>query len=175
MKDEHSAGFNVHTDGQDLVEENARERFGPRYGDPKDRAEALRHGWVDKNGNITREGWDILVQDLRRLEDNSVSWLRSKFVSVRDEGHDSYGDLIGAIWFDLDDPEQVHQLDMGLRERVDMSDSSYGDLAHSVWKGVSDFGQSVLGGAINFFDVPKQLAEEIEDRAWEQQKKRRRR
>ena len=171
MTDEYSAGFSIHTDHEDVIADNAGERFGSRYGDASERAEAMAEGWVDAKGNITSKGWQILNKDIAQLERNSVAWLRSTFVSARDEGHDRDGDLIGAVWFDLDAPAQVEALDMGLRERIDMNDPSYGDLSKSVWKGVSRFGESVLGGAIHFFDVSKGLVEEIEERAWKLQRR----
>jgi hypothetical protein len=110
----------------------------------------MEFGMVDSEGKITQLGWDRLVADSMKLETNSIEWLRKTFESARDEGHDVQGDLVGEVWFDPRDPDQVEEIYIGLDERIDMSDSSYGSLANVVWKNVSGFGQSVLSGAINF-------------------------
>ena len=165
--DEAAAGFAIGTYGEDIVEDNAKEHFGPRGLD--DRFEAIERGLVDRQGVITRKGWDQLNRDIGKIERNSLSWLRRKFQNVRDEGHDSYGDLVGTLWFDPRDPAQAYLIDLaaeagdyGRAERIDMVDLSYGDLAEVAFDGVSDFGASVLGGAINFFNVEPDSWEEIE-------------
>jgi len=165
---EATAGFAIGTYSEDIIEANAEEHFGPRALD--DRWEAIERGLVDRQGVITRNGWDRLNQDARKIERNSLAWLRQKFQNVRDEGHDSYGDLVGTLWFDPRDPAQAYLIDLaaeagdhGRSERIDMVDRSYGDLADVAFDGVSDFGASVLGGAINFFNVePADSWEEIE-------------
>lgn len=175
MARKHDGGFAISTYQEGHVDDNARERFGPSYGDPEDRAKMMRTGLVDAEGGITSKGWDLLNKDISQLEHNALKWLKDTFDGARDDGHDRYDDLVGGFWFDLDKPHQVEMLDVGLDERIDMSDSSYGDLANVVWKGVSEFGESVLGGAIHFFDISDDVKEEISDLAFELQKKRRRR
>lgn len=169
-----SAGFAIHTDHEDVIKDNARERFGPDYGDPKDRAKALKTGFVDAQGKITDRGWEQLNKDFRTLENNALAWLRKTFGRASDQGHDSSGDLIGSLSFDPRSVKQARNIYMGsqegAQERIDFNDASYGDFAGSgAWKGVSDFGQQVLGGHITFFDVqPREAlvtAEETVDRA----------
>lgn len=150
-RNEASAGFAIDTYDEHLVEDNATEHFGPR-GDKEDRAKAQSAGHVDKAGKITERGWKILNADIEKLERNAMRWLRKNFPSVRDEGHDSHGDLAGTVWFDPDNKEQAETIEMGTDERIDMVDASYGDLSDTVWEGVSDLGVSVLGGAIHFYD-----------------------
>jgi len=164
------AGFAIHTDHQDVIEENAREHFGPDYGDAADRAKAMRAGLVDAKGKITDRGWEQLNKDIRTLEGNALGWLRKTFGRASDQGHDSYGDLIGSTSFDPHNATQAHNVVMGKSERIDFSDASYGDFARSgAWKGVSPFGQSVLGGHITFFDIQPpeaiDIAEETADKA----------
>jgi len=158
---EYSAGFSISVYNQDLIEENAKDHYSTQYGgDPEDRAKALRKGFINEKAEITRKGFDQLNTDIQRLELNSMKWMRNTFDSARDEGHDSFGDLIGTFWFD---PKKVKQAWLvtlaspspGAQERIDMEDSSYGDLSKTVFQGVSDFGQAVLGGHIAFFNVPK--------------------
>ncbi len=166
---EATAGFSVHTDHEDVVEDNARERFGPAYGDAADRAKALKAGNVNAAGKITARGWERLNKDIRVLESNALAWLRKIFGRASDQGHDSDGDLIGGLSFDPRSPTQAHNIVMGKDERIDFSDASYGDFAGSgAWKGVSPFGQSVLGGHITFFDIDPaafEIAEETADKA----------
>jgi hypothetical protein len=163
-----SAGFDIHTDHEDVVEDNARERFGPDYGDAADRAKRLKEGLVDEKGKITRRGWDLLNKDIATLERNGLAWLRKTFGNASDQGHDAQGGLIGSVSFDPLNVAHARNILMGKNERIDFSDASYGDFARDAWKGVSDFGQEVLGGSINFFDVDAnalEIAEKTTDRA----------
>ena len=172
---EQSGGFAIGTYDQNLIESNAEEDFGLKYGHPKARQEAIQLGLINPKGNITPKGWDLLNKDMDRLESNSLAWLRKHFQSVSDQGH-SGNELVGSFWFDDENPDQAEIIEMGTAERIDMSDSSYGSLANYVWKGVSDFGASVLGGAISFFDIDKDVLERVEetaDRAARARRKRR--
>lgn len=113
---------------------------------------------MDSKGDITRKGWDQINEDMDRVEANTLAWLRFTFVAVRDEGHDSYGDLVGMLWFDPNNYEQARLVELasqdgGRGERIDMVDVSYGDLGNTAFNGISDFGASVLGGQVTFYDV----------------------
>jgi len=122
---------------------------------------------VDREGEITPKGWDQLNDDVDRLENNSLAWLRRKFKGVRDEGHGQYDDLIGTLWFDPTNLEQANLIDLaadtGANERIDMVDSSYGDLADTAFDGVSWFGSFVLGGHVTFFDVKPEDMEIVQE------------
>lgn len=171
------AGFAIHTDHEDVIDDNARGLIDPHYGDPELAAEWIRKGLV-RDGNqrevITAAGWELLSKDVSTLERNSLAWLRKKFPTVRVEGHDSYSDLIGTLWFDPKKVSHAEIISLGIEgnERIDMTDSSYGDLANSVWKGVSRFGQAVLGGHITFFAVDKGALEVAEETAYKAMKRR---
>lgn len=165
---EATAGFSVHTDHEDVIKDNARDRFGPDYGDAAERAKRMKAGLVDAQGKITDRGWEQLNKDVSTLERNALAWLRKTFGRVSDQGH-SDGDLIGGLSFDPRSPAQAYNIVMGKGERVDFSDASYGDFARSgAWDGVSIFGQDVLGGHITFFDIQPpeafEIAEETADR-----------
>ena len=164
-----TAGFAISTDHQDVIEENARERFGPDYGDAKDRARVMKVGLVDAAGKITNRGWEQLNKDIRQLEENALGWLRKVFGRASDQGHDSHGDLIGGLSFDPRLPKHADNIVVGKNERIDFNDATYGDFAKSsgAWKGISKFGQEVLGGQITFFDIEPLAflrAEETADR-----------
>jgi hypothetical protein len=154
---EADAGFAISVNDQRDIEDNAHSTFGPKHGEQEDRDRAMKAGVVDSEGRITQKGWDQLGNDITRIERNSMAWMRKTFVSARDEGHDKYSDLTGSFWFDPANHEQARLVelaaDTGRQERIDMQDSSYGDLANAAFTGVSDFGSSVLGGSITFFDV----------------------
>lgn len=77
------AGFAIGVYSQDRIESNAEDRFGPKYGDEEARASMMAEGYVDADGNITEKGWDVLNEDVRKLELNSMTWLRKKFVRER--------------------------------------------------------------------------------------------
>src|SRR5271157_5349543 len=110
---ERRAYFNIHTDHQDVIEDNARDKFGS-YGDPADRAQAMQGGFIDANGEITPHGWDVLNDDIIKLEGNALKWMRKNFESVRDDGHDSYDDdLVGAVWYDTTKRKQIDLIATG--------------------------------------------------------------
>lgn len=154
-REELDGGFAISTYDERQIESNAEERFSPRYGDADDRAKALKAKLIDSKGKITAHGWEVLNKDVLLLEHNSMAWLKKTFVSARDEGHDSHGDLAGTFFFDPSNENQVRLVEMGENERIDMTDGSYGDLSHTVFKGVSSFGEALLGGRITFYDVKK--------------------
>lgn len=182
-RNEPSAGFAIGVYDQRLIEDNALERFGQRWGDPADRDRAMSDGLVDAQGEITEKGWSLLGDDIDKLEHNSLAWLRSKFSHVRDEGHASNDDLVGSLQFDPRNLEQAAAIDLaspspGESERIDMADASYGDLADTAFDGVSDFGGSLLGGSITFYDVtPPESWETIEETLdrWRKSMRRKRR
>lgn len=139
--------FGIYTWGEDLIAANARDKLDVRYGDADFRTNVLRLGLMDSKGTITEKGWEVLNRDLTTLERNAMAWLRRKFFSARDDGHDSHGDLVGTVWADPRDIEQKKLLDIvrdGSEEKIDLGDIPNG------YKGVSEFGLSVLGGDINF-------------------------
>lgn len=155
---ESEAAFAIGIYHQDHIEENLRERIDPRYGDADLRREWTAAGWIDKEGELTQKGWDLLNDDIDKLERNSLSWLRRKFQHARDDGHSSTDELVGSFWFDPTNPEHAYLIDLassspGSSERIDMSDASFGDLADTAFDGVSDLGGNVLGGQIVFYGV----------------------
>ena len=165
-KREADAGFAIGTYDAQHIEDNARERADARYGEPEWRDEMARRGLIDQEGEISDRGWAQLNRDIDRIERNALAWMRSTFNNVRDEGHDQYDDLRGTFWFDPTNDTQAWLVELaspsGHNERIDMSDASYGDLADTAFTGVSDFGASVLGGQITFFDVQPEDMDTIE-------------
>jgi hypothetical protein len=166
-KREAEAGFAIGVYDARLIEENAHDRADPRHGDPEWAAEMVKRGLLTKKGGITDKGWDQISKDVERIERNSMAWMKRTFGHVRDDGHDSHDDLVGSFWFDPTNPDQAWLVELaspspGRSERIDMQDASYGDLANTAFDGVSDFGASVLGGQITFFDVSPEDWETIE-------------
>ena len=53
---------------------------------------------------------DVEYTDDPVLEHNTLKWLRKIFPSVRDEGHGSSDELIGTIWMDPNNSEQMSLL-----------------------------------------------------------------
>ena len=148
--DEQSAGFAVRTYTQRQITDNAREKYGSSYGDPQERMEMVRGGFVNEQGAITVRGWKTLNEDIRHIERNAVGWLKKNFLSARDEGHGD-DELVGTVWYRPTDKKQTSMLMDGVEgERLDLE--GYKDLWRDAWAGVSEFGQSVLGGEIVFFD-----------------------
>ena len=165
----------MHTAHEDVIKDNARDQFNPHYGDAAERAKRIKGGLIDAQGKITDRGWEQLNKDISTLERNALAWLRKTFSRVSDQGH-SDSSLIGGLSFDPRSPTQAHNIVMGKDERVDFSDTSYGDFAgNGAWKGVSTFGQDVLGGHITFFDIQPPEAFEIAEETVSHGNRRRRR
>jgi hypothetical protein len=164
QKREAEAGFAISTYDQGLIEDNLHDRI---LEDPDFRKRAAHAGLIDSKGALTFAGADLLSNDAYKLERNAVAWLTYKFRHIRVDGHDNHGDLIGSVWFDPTNQEHAYLIEIasgspGRSERIDMADASYGDLAHTAFDGVHDFGASILGGAITFFDVKPEDWETIE-------------
>jgi len=157
-------GFMIGTADERLIEDNARERYGKEYGDQAACRELAKLGFLAYDGTITPKGWEQLNRDIATLEKNALQWLRNTFIWARDDGH--HGDLAGAVGFDPKNAKHAELIDLasstGRSERIDMSDASFGDLALTVWAGVSDFGANVLDGAITFYDVDEEDRDAIE-------------
>lgn len=170
VKREAEAGFAVGFDPADVIEENARDRAHRTYGDPEWFKLVKKDVLVDAEGEITTKGWELLNEDMSKIERNALSWLKKTFENVRDEGHGGHSgeELIGTFWFDPTDPHQAYLVELatdegGRSERIDMVDLSYGDFAQTAFDGVSRFGGSVLGGSITFFDVKPEDMEVVQD------------
>ncbi len=157
-------GFAIGTYSEDLIQENACEHFDPKR-EVERHGEMLAAGMIEADATITPKGWEVLNADVLTLERNALAWMRRKFVSAVDHGHDEFGDLVGAFSFELGDVAQAELVDLaskrGRSERIDMSDRSFGDLCETVWTGVSDFGAAILGGAITF-DVDEETGDEVD-------------
>jgi hypothetical protein len=158
------AGFAVGVHDQGIIESNAEDAF--READPDEKQIQKASGFVDNGGAITKKGWDQINSDIAQIERNAMTWMRKTFKDARDEGHDSHGELVGTFWFEPTDPKQAYLVELaansGRQERIDMVDLSFGDLASTAFDGVSDFGASVLGGQITFFDVKPEDMEVVE-------------
>jgi hypothetical protein len=166
-EDIYQAKFTFGMSGEHDMDENAREKFGPDYGDPIDRKELLKKGLIDKNGEITSAGWDIIGEVIDRLEDNILGWLKKKFVKVSDV-YSVDNELNASVEFDAGDPDQVEHILLGINERIDLTDSSYGDLAGVAWRGISHPLSYVIDGWGNFELRDPGLAEKLETRLeWE--------
>jgi hypothetical protein len=166
---EHEAVFEISTYDQSLIEENAREKFSTKWGDPDDRKKMIAAGFItdEDEPEITAEGWEQLNKDIEQLEQNSLRWLRSAFVHIRSDGHHDET-LVGVVWFDPKKKSQAGLISLasaspGSSERIDMVDHSYGGLADSAFDGVSEFGGYILGGAIYFSEVTPESWEIIEE------------
>lgn len=157
---EAGAGFAVSIDPQHIIEDTASDRFdeGGEY-----RKFATDEGLIDGDGGITEAGWDLLNEDIQTIERNAMKWLNTTFRSARSEGHDN-DDLVGTFWFDPTDLEQARLVNLAApgAERIDMVDLSYGNFAHTAFDGVSDFGATLLGGSITFFDIKPEDMEVVQ-------------
>jgi len=135
-------GFAISTPSQDMLEENARERPGRE---------------------LTDEDWEVLNDDIGRIENNFLKLLDETLDSARDEGHGGKDgeELIGTAWYD---PDNKEQLDF-VMERTEWEDSPDIDRDLDVYKGVSELGLDVMGSdaRVEFFDVPEEDYEAWED------------
>jgi hypothetical protein len=176
--DEAEAGFAIGVYDQGMIESNADVQFGlGRHVDPRDRAWAEEEGLFNndsgtKEGTITAKGWDLLNDDIAKIEKNAMAWMKRKFLDARDEGHGGHGgeELIGTFWFDPRNADQAQLVDLaadtGRQERIDFVDTSFGDFGDTAFDGVSKFGGLILGGGITFFDVKPEDMEVVEDTLW---------
>lgn len=158
--------FGISTYEQRHVEDNARDRFGPRCDDRAEQRKMVKAKFITYEGDITPHGWDVLNADTDKLENNAMKWLKATFISASDHGHNN-DELVGSVEFDTSNENHCYLIELasmspGRCERIDMCDASYSDLSCSVWTGVSDFGASVLGGQITFTAITPEAWEAIE-------------
>jgi hypothetical protein len=156
MGERKSCGFAIYTESEHMISENARS-FVEEHG-PSEYKQFLK-----ADGTITKAGWDKLNSDTQKIELNALAWLRKTFLNARDEGHGGYEgtELIGTLFYDPDDKNQMELLELaspspGRSERIDFQDTGYGNF-RTAMNGVSSFGQTMLGGAIVFFDVDEEF------------------
>ena len=161
-----NAGFGISFNDQRTIEDWARDHVED---DADDRREWTVTGLVTPDGDITQKGWDKLGDDMGRVETNSLAWMNKTFISASDQGHGGYdgNELVGTVEFDPDNPDHAWLIDLaspspGRNERIDMVDTSFGDLGKTAFDGISNFGASILGGQIMFYDVKPEDAEAIE-------------
>lgn len=156
-------GFAIYTSDQGTLEDNARELVyyaTPSIGREEESKSWISDGLITEDGEITNKGWDVYTEGVIKLEHNIVAWLREKFSGASDEGHDTYGELIGSLWADLDNPEHTKYLYDSFGDLFDENWYAY-DLGREDYEkwfdGVSDFVAWIEDPALHFFDFPKEL------------------
>ena len=133
-------GFDIAVTQEDVIEQNLRERVDD---DEELRQQLMDAGFVTEDGEITEAGWDQLMEDDQKLEQNMLGWLRDTFNNARDEGHSGDSSLVGTLWIDLSDKDQVEWAIQGMDEGI----RSY-DLSEDVYKGLSEIGVQALDADI---------------------------
>lgn len=162
--------FSIGTGHQSDIEDRAREKFGPDGDDPEERRAWLRKTLIDDQGEITQKGWDVLNEDMSKLEGNALGWLRKNLEGARDEGHGDSGDLIGGFWFDARNPKQLEIVLVSVERGINESDF---DLDPHVWKGLSKFGGSFLDVSV-YLNLEKEVLDKANAlEAWERTERRR--
>ena len=155
--DERTCGFAVSTTGQEMIEENARERCSE---DTEDREQWAAAGLVTPpNGEITAAGWEQINKDVETLENNGVKFLERKALHARDEGHGSDGSLVGTLFLNwrnsrhralvLDPGDTIDDDTVVYRCPEHMSGREY----QRMMRGVSDFGAALLDVTIELFNL----------------------
>lgn len=166
----HEVQFDIHISDQNDIVDNL-DGF-----DEEERRRLIGQGLLDEDvkDDLSERGWKIVGEDIEKLNENSLAWLRRKFEKVIYVDRNSEGSFMGSFLFDVRDPKQADLVHTGLTERIDMLDASYGDLANSVWDSTSEMSR-LLSGSINFdADDKGEILEAIERRlAWERTTKRR--
>lgn len=119
-------------------------------------------GLIDSEGNITDKGQELLVQDMRKVEDGCIKWLEDTFGHAVADGHVAYGDLVGRVWINLKNPNHIKEMSGEfLNSNESVLNSSSGSLDWSIFEGASEFGQSLLDASLTFY---KEGLEDILDR-----------
>lgn len=162
--------YSIGTGHESDIDDLSREKFGPRGTEPEYRRIFLREGLIDKEGEVTQKGWDLLNEDIGKLERNVFGWLRKSLDGARDEGHGDSGDLIGGFWFDAHNPKQLEIVVVGVENGINESDF---DLDLLAWKDLSDFGTAILNVNI-YLNVDKEVLDKaLAKEAWERTERQR--
>lgn len=137
--------FAIETYGQDLVEANEKDSFGPQV-PYSERSGPMGKGLVVADGEITQKGWKQLNVDLVKVERNTMEWLNKMFQRAEDHGHAADETLVGWLWYDPKDETQAEIVALGA-EGILLEDLSYGKTHNFAFKGTSRF-SIVLGGRL---------------------------
>lgn len=133
-KDDIDCGFSISTSDEDSIKEDAEEEH---------------MGEID---------WKQINKDIAKIEKNALKWLRKFFANARDEGHDSHGDLIGTLWVDPDNEDQMEMIGESSSEHSgEPLRTSSGTMPNTadrmIFNGVSKEGSILIQVTIDFFNV----------------------
>ena len=95
------------------------------------------------------EDWQTLIDDSMKIEQNTMKFLKSKLNWARDEGHDSYSDLIGSCDAERGTPGYDFIMYYSEQNR-DGSDRLEMDC---IYEGISDLGKKLIDVELFFFNV----------------------
>ena len=136
--------------------------------------------------NVDSIDWAEFAEDALRVERRIVEFIRNKYgLTMRDEGHDSTGDLLGSCWIPMvDDDQAIEGTDrcwltegqgkafellmtmQGTDRALDFMNSYDGDFGdyEELFKDCGEFASKYLEASLHFFDQGKDEIELFEDR-----------
>lgn len=126
-------GFAIMTTDQDTIEINLQEMI-----DQGTNPELEPYADFQKNEQTQQKVWDILNEQIAEMERRALDWLDKNVGKARDEGHGSYGDLIGTIWVRPENAKMVYdevvdfQEPFGTGNELDMDYSGLHPLSGAV-------------------------------------------
>lgn len=159
-------GFAIRTSPFKFIQDDIIEDIQSKF-ENKNMRDFIGAGFITERGKITDMGWDLLNDDDQKMESNVFNWLRKTFSNARDEGHGSDDALVGTLWVNSDDPEQLMQLQgaesTGEDTRVLVGSSgAWSNKEDELFRqDLSEFGKVYLDADIEFFAIPPELEEKI--------------
>ena len=112
--------FSIATTDASDVKDRAQDRFGPRGEDSKEARNWVRKGFLDAEGNITDEGWRVIGEDARKMEENALRYLQKTLENASSEGHDD-NRLVGSFEFNARNPDQTDLVLAGVEGSIESS------------------------------------------------------
>lgn len=149
MADLIDIGFSISLGDEHMIADNFRDSFGRK----PDKAD-----------------WEILSDDVEKLETAIYKQMKHIFPKIREEGHDKNDDLIGTVW--LDSKKYCELVAFRMNDFENNNDGTYTVYGHNeptndfimkyhLDKDCSEY-VSCLMPQISFFQVPEDYLEDMD-------------
>ena len=136
-EDEFSCGFAIVTSPENVIADNFQDKF-------------------DKEP--TNNEWDTINNDITKMENNALRFLKKKLQSANDEGHGSDDSLVGTCWVEWEDKKACKYVWESRQEKDPWNISNEEDRAF--FKGVSNL--NVVDCYVEFYAFDDDVKEKLE-------------
>lgn len=137
-----------------IVVADADTMFGEIAMDERALSKWQRKRYLDKNGAITERGWVFMNEARDKMDLNLVEWMNDFFHRAK-ATDELDGFLVGDVWVDPKDPDQVQAAVAAEELGLTINDDWPAGLREAAYRGAPEFGVDVfsideLGPGLHF-------------------------